>query len=166
MSRPWQLWQPQPIFVTFSVHEFLIWCALIDSASAWHCLSVCPPPLTQSLTPLFFSSPQLSTFSNSLPLYPSNITRKSAESRQTKMNGLEEEEQPVMLPSLWPPPWHNEPQMADMTEDQVLQSKPGRDKNPTGPPWMMNGFCSRKKPSCSYHDTWALVHRPNTCHIV
>lgn len=50
------------------------------------------------------------------------------------MNGLEEEEQPVMLPSLWPLPWHNEPQMADMTVDQVLQSKPGNNKKKTTGP--------------------------------
>ncbi len=55
-----------------------------------------------------------------------------------KMNGSEEEEQPALLPSPWPPPWHNEPQMADMTEDQVLQSKPGRDKTQQAPR-MMNG---------------------------
>lgn len=168
MSRAWQLWPPQPIFVTFSVHEFLIWCALIDSAlPGTVCLSACNSPPHPFLTyhPPPFSCMCLSpSLPVSLSRRLSNITG-NMESRQTKMNGSEEEEQPVILPSPWPHPWHNEPQMPDMTEDQVLQSKPGRDKIQQAP-WMMNEFCSRKKPSCSYHDTWALVHRSNTCHIM
>lgn len=145
MSRPWQLWPPQPIFVTFTELEFLIWCALINLSPPD---SVCLLCLSCLLFHSYFSF---------------NITR-NGDFRQIKMNGWEEEEQPVMLPSPWPRPWHSEPQMADMTEDQVLQSKPGRDKNQQAPR-MMNEFCSRKKPSWSYHDTWALVHRPNTRHI-
>lgn len=76
MSRTWQLWPPQPIFVTFSVHEFLIWCALIDSAlPGTVCLSACPPHPLHSLSPLFLSlAIHLSIYlSISLYLYLSNI---------------------------------------------------------------------------------------------
>lgn len=77
MSRPWQLWPPQPIFVTFSVHEFLIWCALIDSALPG---TVCPSDSHQPLTlppPLHFSLSSYPPFYPSLHflMSPSNIGR-------------------------------------------------------------------------------------------
>ena len=93
-------------------------------------------------------------------------TARDVKSRQTKVD-WRRKNKPGMLPYLWPPPWHSEPQTADMMKDQVLQSKPDRDKNPIGPLRWWTGFVAGKSHHVAcYHDTWALERRPNTCHIV
>lgn len=161
MTGPWQLCPPQPLLVTFWQHEFLIWCALIDSAPPGtvrlpSCL-LTPPP-TPSYPPCIYISiyPCIS-----LTLRLSNITRLD---RLRWMDGSRKSSQwcypPCDLAHDTMSPKCQTWRRIKCFKVSQAQIKPNR---PLG--WWTSFFSRKKASSCGRHDTWALEHRHNICHV-